>query len=178
MKKINSFFRRLYHRMVLVTSDKTTSRIARQMFLKYMDESKFRYRISNDQTHMESGFDLSDGHYSNVHYAFEPDQKRILIQSYFLTIEADQIALAALLIAHLNTLMRSGSMKINFQRLQVYFENDVSYSSVVLEPQELDNFHHYMVWMPKEFLWCFNQVLDANEDPVVVMGEFIRKCGM
>ena len=42
MKKINSFFRNLYHKMVLVTSDKTTSRIARQMFLKYMDESKFR----------------------------------------------------------------------------------------------------------------------------------------
>jgi len=178
MKKIKSFFRRVYNRTAVITSDKTTSRIAQQLFLNYMDKNKFRYRISHDKTYMESGFDLSDGHFANVYYSFESDNKRILVQSHFLTIEPHQIPSAALLIAHLNTLMRSGRIKINFQRLQVYFENDVSYSSVALEPHELDNFHHYMVWMPKEFLWCFNQVLDANEDPVVVMGEFIRKQGM
>jgi hypothetical protein len=178
MKKIKSFLRQLYFKMAVITSKKATRSIARQLFLNYMNENKFRYRISNDKTYMESGFNLSDGHFSNVHYEFNPDEKRILVQSYFLSIETQQIPLAALLIAHLNTLMRNGRLKINFQRLQVYFEQDLSYSSVVLEPENLEDFHHYMVWMPKEFLWCFQQVFEANEDPVVVMGEFMRKCGI
>jgi len=178
MKKIKTLFRRWYQRIVVITSDDTTRRIARHMFLNYMNEHKFRYRISNDQTYMEAGFDLSDGHFANVHYEFNPDEKRILVQSYFLNIETHQIPVAALLIAHLNTLMRNGRLKINFQRLQVYFERDVSYSAVVLQPEDLEYFHHNMVGMPKDFVWCFNQVLDANEDPVVVMGEFMRKHGI
>ena len=178
MKKVRTLLRRLYYKLAIISSEKATRRIACRLFLNYLDENKLRYRISNDQSFVESGFDLADGHSATVYYEFSEHEKRILVQSHFLKLNAEQIPVGSVLIAHLNTLLRNGRIKINFERLQVYFERDISYTALVLEPDNLDDFHRQLVWMPKDFLWCFEQVLEANEDPVVVMGELMRKYGI
>lgn len=175
MKKIKSLFRRLHHKLSVISSERATRRIAFRLLLNYLDANNLRYRISNDQSLIETGFNLSDGHSTNVYYDFTENEKRMLVQSHFLKLETDQLPIASVLIAHLNSLIRKGTIKINFERLQVYFERDISYSSLVLELDNLDVFHRHIVWMPKDFLWCFQQVLEANEDPVVVMGELMRK---
>lgn len=178
MNKIKSLFRRLYYKLAVISSQKATRRNAGRLFLNFMDSNNFRYSISHDQSFIESGFDLSDGHSTTVYYEFSEIEKRIFVQSHFLKLETDQIPTASVLIAHLNSLIRKGTIKINFERLQVYFEREITYSALVLEPDDLHVFHRQIVWMPKDFLWCFQQVLEANEDPVVVMGELMRKHGI
>jgi hypothetical protein len=175
MNKIRTFLFKLRRKVAVITSDKATRIIARKLFIDYMNENNLRFRISNDQSFIESGFELADGHRTNVYYDFSPDQPRIVIQSHFLNLETHQIPSAALLIAHLNTLIRNGKLMIHFQSLSVYFEVDVNYAALVLNPDNIDNLSRTVVAMPGDFMWCFTQVLEVNEDPVVVMGEFMRQ---
>jgi hypothetical protein len=175
MRKIKLFLLHLYYKIAVVTSEKLTRRIARKLFIDYMSEGNLRYRISNDQLFIESGYELSEGHRTNVYYDFSADQPRIVIQSHFLNLETHQIPPAALLITHLNTLIRNGKLMIHFQSLSVYFEIDVNYSALVLNPENIDRLNRTVVAMPDDFIWCFTQVLEVNEDPVVVMGEFMRQ---
>ena len=178
MKKIKTIFRNLYFKSAVITSDKLTRRLARKLFIDYMNDNKYRYRIANDKSIMESGFQIAKDRHTNVYYDFSPDAKRILLQSYFLKIETHQISDASLLIAHLNNLLCNGRVKIDFQKMSVYYEVDVSYSSILLQPDYMDTFHNGFLRMPVNFLWCFDQVLEVNEDPVVVIGEFMQKMGM
>ncbi len=178
MKKIQLIIRKLLFKIVVIASAKSTHRLARKLFTNFMNKNNFRYRISNDQQFMEAGFELSAGHRTQVLYDFKSSEGRIQIQSHFLNIETHQIPQAAILIAHLNTLLRNGKLLINFQNLSAYFEVDLSYASLVLNPEIIDRFHHQVVSMPEDFLWCFDQVLVVNEDPVVVMGELMRRYGI
>ena len=178
MKKINSTLRNLYDKMVVSSSEKSTRRTARRRFVKFMNENSYRYRMSNDQTYMESGFELADGHSADVYYDFNPDESRITLSAQFLTIETYQIPQAALLITHLNTLIRHGKLMINFRNRSVYFQLEISCAAILLNPTIIGNCHHRLLSMPNDFIWCFQQVLEVNEDPVVVMGELMRKYGI
>ena len=178
MKKIKTIFRNFYFKTAVITSDKLTRRLARKLFIDYMNENKYRYRIANDMSVMESGFQIAKDRHTNVYYDFSPDAKRIVLQSHFFKLETHQIPDASLLIAHLNNLLCNGRVKINFHKLSVYYEVDASASSILLQPDYMDTFHSGFLMMPVDFLWCFNQVLEVNEDPVVVIGEFMQKLGI
>ena len=178
MKKINSTLRNLYYKMVVSSSEKATRRTARRRFVKFMNENNYRYRMSNDQSFMEAGFELADGYNAQVYYDFNPDEGRITLSAQFLTIETSQIPQAALLITHLNTLIRNGKLMIHFRNRSVYFEMEISCAAVLLSPTIIGDFHHRLLSMPNDFIWCFQQVLEVNEDPVVVMGELMRKYGI
>jgi hypothetical protein len=164
--------------MVVSSSEKITRRTARKRFVKFMNENNYRYRMSNDHTFMDSGFELADGHSADVHYDFNPDESRITLSAQFLTIETYQIPQAALLITHLNTLIHNGKLMINFRNRSIYFQLEISCAAILLNPTIIENLHHQLLSMPNDFIWCFQQVLEVNEDPVVVMGELMRKYGI
>ena len=175
MKKIKTIFRNLYFKFVVSTSEKLTRKLARNLFLNYLKERKYRYIMSDDKFLIESGFQLSEHERVNVFYDFDPMAIRIVCQAHFLQIELRQIPEISLLIAHLNNFMGSGQLKINFKYLRVYYELDANASSILLNPEHLSVFHSSLLYTPSELMWCFKQVLEENEDPVVVVGSYIQR---
>jgi hypothetical protein len=124
---------------------------------------------------MDAWFEIFEGKRIQLHYDFNSDDSRIIIQSIFITIETSQIPQASLLISHLNTLLNQGKLMINFRNLNVYLELELNNAAITLNPSIIDSFHHKAISMPSDFLWCFQQVFDINEDPVVVIGQLLRK---
>ncbi len=113
-----------------------------------------------------------------MHYDFNPDESSITLSAQFLTIETYQIPLAALLITHLNMLLRHGKLLINYRNRSVYFQLEISCAAILLNPTIIGDFHHRLLSMPNDFIWCFQQVLEVSEDPVLVMGELMRRRGI
>ena len=118
MKRIKTIIQRLYYKMAVITSARLCRKISRQIFCAYFDADDLRYRISTDKSCAEASYELSGGQLTTVIYDFSSYSGRIVIQSYFLEIEEHQFVSASLMAAHINTHLRSGTIKINYQELK------------------------------------------------------------
>ena len=172
--KFKQWLRRLSWRLILVIAPSKSAHVVSKMQVKHLESNDFRFRISNDKMHIDTRFDIGEDKDLKVTYQIDKSKSVFETRSIFYALKEEEYERAFALIAHLNNLFKFGKVMIDFNSKSVYYENAIGLSDLLVFPDYLQSVNMAAYYTPLDLIWCFNKVMAENEEPVVVIGEFLR----
>ena len=170
-KKLQNYFKKVY-RLTFKNSKK--EEICWNDLKKLRDESNWQSKTIEKEKVMECLFDLSENHRALFLYyvldgSFICDVRIINENTYEISKDFFH------LVAHLNTLLQNGHLNINISNQSIDYKVKKDLTLHFLNPEELfyQILGHFNV--AKDVYKSFQRLIHEDENPVVIIGDLLRR---
>ena len=146
--------------------------------LKFLlEQEQIQYNEYTDTLACDAGFELVNGR-EPVPFLYQVIPDRDLMEFSALILDKfdeNRLHEVMLLACHFNELLRNGVVEVVIRPKRVFFRNVLTLKDLILEPDSLtDAFYSHMLIAQDIKEGCI-QLIEEYEDPVVIIGEMIKK---
>jgi len=148
-----------------------------QIIVRYFKMQQWKYWVDNTETTYHLSFPIAD---LNVNMVMRLNINETLslirlVADLERPIEEHQSDAVHQLIVHFNQIVHFGSVKRNADtHLPVYYA-DFGLIDALMDEAKFHDMVHAQMCKCYDLSWCLQQVIELGEDPVVVIGELLRK---
>ena len=170
-KKLENYFRTLYR---LTFKNKKKEAVVWNDLKKLRDLSNWYSKTQEKEKLIECNFELSENHKVIFYYYIKDEYLNCDVRIF----EVDSFEIPQEffhLVAHFNSLLRVGHININISEHCFDFHAKKEISILFFSPEGIyyQIVNHYQV--AKDIYASFQRLLFENEDPVVIIGDLLRK---
>lgn len=170
-KKLENYFRTLYR---LIFKNKKKEIVVWNDLKKLRDQSNWYSTTQEKKKLIECNFELSENHKVVFYYYIKEEHLNCYVRIFELdTLEIPQEFFH--LVAHFNSLLIFGHINVNISERSFDFQTKKEISILFYNPEEIHYqiVNHFLV--AKDIYASFQRLLSENEDPVVIIGDLLRK---
>jgi hypothetical protein len=142
-----------------------------------LEQEQIQYNEYTDKMACDAGFELVKGR-ELVPFLYRVIPERDLIEFSALIVEnfdENRLHETMLLACHFNELLRNGVVEVRIRPKRVFFRNVLTLKDLILEPDALvDAFYSHML-IAQDIKEGYIKLIEEHEEPVVIIGEMIKK---
>ena len=148
-----------------------------QIIVRYFKMQQWKYWVDNTETTYHLSFPITDLNVNMV-MRLNINETLSLIRMVIdleRPIEEHESDAVHRLITHFNQIVHFGSVKWNIDTHHPVFNADFGLIEALMNEATFQDMVHAQMRKCYDLSWCLQQVIELGEDPVIVIGELLRK---